>query len=349
MSQLTSDRLIELDRAFDGGVSPVSDDNDADGHTTLHIGVDVGGTKIEGVLIGLDGHGIPQVIDDVRIPARRGERRVMEDVLSVIRMLCDRVSERNDGSSVSSVGIGTPGRVDSAAGVVEHIANLDVSRLEFAKEIGAATGLAVYVENDVNTAALGAHAVMGGDHERNEDVVAFLNLGTGVAAGILRNGVLDHGSSGVVGEIGHIPVEPHCWKCACGQYGCLETACGGAAIMRQWPEANPPLPDIIAKAYDETSPRHTAAVRTLNTIVRAIASAIDILAVTVDPRIIILGGGTVKTGKPLLDEIRAELRRRESGSAFIDSLHLPERVVLVPDGKPIGAIGAACAAIPMHS
>ncbi|PWG59014.1 ROK family protein [Bifidobacterium catulorum] len=311
--------------------------------SVAYVGIDVGGTKIEGVLATTDGRGVMRVLDDVRIPARRGEHEVMEDVLSVVRSLLASAERRGDAASIAGIGIGTPGRVDSRAGVVEHIANLDVARLDFARGIGDATGLPVYVENDVNAAALGANAVMSDDRAADDDVVAFLNLGTGVAAGILRGGRIDTGCTGVVGEVGHIPVEPHRWKCACGQYGCLETACGGLAIIRQWPEANPPLPDIIAKAYDEASPRHTAAVRTLNTVVGAIAGVIDILAMTVDPRIIILGGGTAKTGEPLLDEIRAELRRREQGSAFITSLRLPERIVLVPGDQPIGAIGAACA------
>ncbi|KAA8829893.1 ROK family protein [Bifidobacterium tissieri] len=331
----------------------------------LRIGVDVGGTKIEGVLVDADEHALRggvgvRVLDSVRVPARRGERQVVEDVSTVVNAMMHseaalHVSDDNDSgmSRFVGVGIGTPGRVDSAAGVVENIANLDVSRLDISNEIGAACGLSVRVENDVNAAALGAYALIGGNNhighgagisDDADDTVAFLNLGTGLAAGILRNGRLDHGSSGVVGEIGHIPVERHRWQCPCGQRGCLETAAGGGAIIRQWPQANPPMPDVLAKASDPSSPDYELAVGVKQTVIGAIADAIDILAVTVDPRVIMIGGGTARTGEPLMSAIQEELCRREKNSRFIESLHLCDRLFLVPGTEPVGAIGAALSA-----
>ncbi|TPF96067.1 hypothetical protein EP30_09700 [Bifidobacterium sp. UTCIF-39] len=329
----------------------------------LRIGVDVGGTKIEGVLVDADEHALRggvgvRVLDSVRVPARRGERQVVEDVATVVNAMMHseaalHVSDDNDSgmSRFIGVGIGTPGRVDSAAGVVENIANLDVSRLDLSNEIGAACGLPVRVENDVNAAALGAYALIGGDDhvghdvDISDDTVAFLNLGTGLAAGILRNGRLDHGSSGVVGEIGHIPVERHRWQCPCGQCGCLETAAGGGAIIRQWPQANPPMPDVLAKASDPSSPDYELAMDVKRTVIGAIADAIDILAVTVDPRVIMIGGGTARTGEPLMAAIQEELRHREKNSRFIESLHLCDRLFLVPGTEPVGAIGAALSAL----
>ena len=328
----------------------------------LRIGVDVGGTKIEGVLVDVDeraprGGVGARVLDSVRVPARRGERQVAEDVSAVVNAMMHseavlRVSDdvESGPSRFAGVGIGTPGRVDSAAGVVENIANLDVSRLDLSSAIGASCGLPVRVENDVNAAALGAYSLIGGSdhvgHSVNiaDDTVAFLNLGTGLAAGILRNGRLDHGSSGVVGEIGHIPVERHQWPCPCGQHGCLETAAGGGAIVRQWPQANPPMPDVLAKASDPSSSDYESAMDVKRTVIGAIADAIDILAVTVDPRVIMIGGGTARTGEPLMVAIREELCRREESSRFIESLHLRDRLFLVPGAEPVGAIGAALSA-----
>lgn len=335
--------MVQANKAIDDAV------NDAK-PATLRIGVDVGGTKIEAVLIGGNGtdrhgrspHEDMRVLASVRVPARPGEREVVEDINAVVAAMM-RAAEDHAFGSVEGVGIGTPGRVDGAAGTVENIANLNVSRLELSREIGDASGLPVHVENDVNAAALGAYALL--DHGSDDgadtgDVVVFLNLGTGLAAGILRNGRLDHGSSGVVGEIGHIPIEPHRWDCPCGQSGCLETAAGGRAIMRQWPDAVPPMPDILAKASDPSDPKYEDAKSVKHTVINAIADAIDVLAVTVDPAVMVLGGGTAKTGEPLVEAIREELRCREQGSAFITSLHLADRIALAPLDSPIGAIGA---------
>ena len=170
--------------------------------------------------------------------------------------------------------------------------------------------------------------------------IAFLNFGTGLAAGIVENGVLMHGYSGAAGEIGHIPVEPHRLKCPCGQYGCLETVCSGASVGRLWPNADPPMPDLIRRAKK----REAKAVDVLDMVVRAIGDTIQILAQSVDPRLIILGGGMAKTGEPLIEVITAELRRRESQCRFLETLDLPARLRLAPVGQPVGAIGAAMAA-----
>ena len=326
--------MIQVNTAIDAAANDVP----------LRIGVDVGGTKIEGVLIDAAGHGLPspdsvRVLANIRIPARPGERAVTEDINTVVNAMMREAAEHTT-IPIAGVGIGTPGRVDGVAGTVENIANLEVSHLDLSHEIGEASGLPIHVENDVNAAALGAYALSEHVSDNADEAVVFLNLGTGLAAGILRHGRLDHGSSGVVGEIGHIPIEPHHWPCPCGQSGCLETAAGGGAIIRQWPNVNPPMPDILAKADDASSPEHAAAKGVKQTVINAIADAIDVLAMTVDPRLILLGGGTAKTGKPLLAEIRRELCRREQGSAFIASLHLADRITLAPLDRPIGAIGA---------
>lgn len=131
--------------------------------------------------------------------------------------------------------------------------------------------------------------------------------------------------------------------CACGQRGCLETAASGGAATRLWPQDDPPMPAIIAKVGNPAAPDHAQAAETLDTIVSAIADAIDIAATAIDPRSIIIGGGMAKTGRPLLDCITTELRRREETSRFVASLRLPDRLSLTDPDQPVGAIGAALA------
>jgi predicted NBD/HSP70 family sugar kinase len=317
------------------------------------IGIDVGGTKIEGSLIAVSPATTPSVLASTRIPARSGEANVAADILSLVTLLrAEAASHTEKYGPLLGVGIGTPGKVDSSRGTVENIANLNVHHLDLSREIGSAAHLPVRVENDVNAAALGAAALLGtgggaassATPTSSPDVIAFLNLGTGLAAGILRDGILDAGFSGVVGEIGHVPVEPHRLACPCGQTGCLETMASGGAVSRMWPQDDPAMPAIIAKAHDVTSPEHDAARDVLKNVVSAIADAIDILAVTIDPRLIIVGGGMAKTGQPLLDEIAAELNHRAASSPFIASLNLPARLHLAPSDQPTGAVGAALSA-----
>ncbi|MDF7664710.1 ROK family protein [Bifidobacterium sp. ESL0745] len=360
-------KTIEEKSGLGSEMNPVQTGNRTGSHQRaerngLYIGIDIGGTKIAGSLMRFRADGSYRVLDSQRIKVRRGGRQVVEDVTSVVLSLLDRNCVDGSGvgddvdktgerhMSVNGVGLCIPGRVDPEAGVVENVANLDIGRLALADEIHRTTGLPAHLENDVNAATLGSYIVLSQHRDPRlpkpqvgADVAVFLNLGTGVAAGVLRNGVLDSGFSGVAGEIGHIPVECQRWHCGCGQDGCIETAAGGNAIRRQWPYADPPMPDIIAKAHDVSSSEHDKACETLDTVIGAIADAIDILALAIDPRIIMIGGGTTKTGKPLLDEIRAGLKKRAASSAFIASLHLDERIAFVDPAEPIGCIGSACA------
>ena len=114
----------------------------------------------------------------------------------------------------------------------------------------------------------------------------------------------------------------------------METVCSGASVGRLWPNADPPMPDLIRRAKK----REAKAVDVLDMVVRAIGDTIQILAQSVDPRLIVLGGGMAKTGEPLVEVITAELRR------FLETLDLPARLRLAPVGQPVGAIGAAMAA-----
>ena len=300
------------------------------GGDTLRIGIDVGGTKIAGVLLAeaADGDARPKLLAERSIQARPGAEQLVDDVVSVVEAL---TKDAPAAAGIATIGIGTPGMVDAATGAVENIANLDIVRVELGGEVARRTGVPTRVENDVNAAALGAAAMLPPtDGAGDKDTVVFLNLGTGLAVGVIRGGELDHGYSNNVGEIGHVPVEPHRWPCACGQRGCLETAASGGAA-------------IIAKAGNPAAPDHAQAAETLDTIVSAIADAIDIAATAIDPRSIIIGGGMAKTGRPLLDCITTELRRREETSRFVASLRLPDRLSLTDPDQPVGAIGAALA------
>lgn len=296
-----------------------------DGNMT--IGIDIGGTKIEGVLADPTG----AVHATCRISARPGNDLVVEDTVRVARSLTEEPVP---------VGIGIPGQIDAEHGVVRNVVNLGITELALADEVGARLGAPVRIENDVNAAALGAAAVVGGERKAGTGTVVFLNLGTGLAAGIVRDGRLDRGSTGAIGEIGHVPVDPNRLPCPCGQRGCLETVACGGAVARLWPSADPAMPDILRRAA-QGDPE---ARRVRDMVLHAIGDALQIVAQAYDPRLILVGGGMARTGAPLFDAIGAEMRRRAEGCPFLTTLDIPSRVRPVPDGAPIGAIGAALAA-----
>ncbi|KFI46955.1 Sugar kinase of the NBD/HSP70 family, may contain an N-terminal HTH domain [Bifidobacterium bohemicum] len=299
------------------------------------VGVDVGGTSIEGVLVDAQGH----MLARHSVGARRGGQKVIEDIVGVVRALADDAKVRR----LDGVGVGIPGSVDTKHGVVSDVVNLDIISLPLGPELAdLLDGVPVFVENDVNAAALGAAKMLLASDDtvaRIPDTVVFVNFGTGLAAGVLRQGRIEHGFSGAFGEIGHLPVNSLRLQCSCGQKGCLETVASGGAVSRLWPQAYPPMPDLLQAARGGDA--HAREI--LDLVVSAIADTIQIVAQSYDPQYIILGGGMTKTGRPFMDVVEAELHRREEHSHFLRMLDLVSRLRLVSKGEPIGALGAALA------
>lgn len=300
----------------------------------LTIGIDIGGTKIEGIVIDENNN----VLKELRIPSRIGEKQVVDDITRVAKELSE---------TPIPVGIGIPGQVNWNTGCVKNVVNLGITTLELGSEVCAKYGASVHVENDVNAAALGATSLVYENNtfenintENCDSTVVMLNFGTGLAAGVVKSGRALHGFSGAYGEIGHIPVDANMFDCPCGQKGCLETVASGGAISRLWPYANPAMPDLISKAEDG----NPQAKRVLDMVVHAMVDAVQIVVHAYDPQIIAIGGGVARTGEKLLKIICEELNNRASTCPFLQSLNVTKRLVLVPSNQPVGALGAAISA-----
>ena len=277
------------------------------------IGVDVGGSGVEAVALASDG----SVVAHARIPTELGEAGIVRSVLAAV----DAV-----GGPAATIGIGIPGRI--AGGRVSDAVNLGVRELDLAAAISHRTGSRVVVDNDVRAAALGASVRRGAQN------LAYLNLGTGVAAGIVIGGHVVDGSSGVAGEIGHLSIDPRGPRCACGQRGCVEVFAGGGSIARR---AGEPVERVAARAEAGDA----AAREILADLARGAAAGVRALALAVDPELIMIGGGIARRGEKLRAEIAAELARAAEGSAFLAALRLEDRIEIVSPDEAIGAIGAA--------
>ena len=247
------------------------------------------------------------VLGSARIPARHGNDAVIEDIVAVAHQAA---GERFD--EVRAIGVGTPGTVDSASGHVGNIVNLDVVSLDMGPLVSQRSGVPAHVENDVNAAAVGAATVLGGA-DGMAGTIAFLNFGTGLAAGIVENGVLMHGYSGAAGEIGISQSNLIASSALAGNTDAWKPS----ARAHPWTsvaQRRPADADLIRRAKK----REAEAVDVLDMVVRAIGDTIQILAQSVDPRLIVLGGGMAKTGEPLVEVIAAELRPARNRNA--DSL-----------------------------
>ncbi len=169
--------------------------------------------------------------------------------------------------------------------------------------------------------------------------LAYLALGTGVAAGLVLDGMVRRGASGAAGEIGHIPLVPDGLACPCGQRGCLEQYASGSALDAAWPSrTGRPSPVELFEAAAEGDP---AALRLRDAFIGAVASAVRILVLTCDVRQVVLGGGVSALGAPLLAAVRSALTEQAASSPFLRAMGLAERVVLAPADLPLAAVGAA--------
>lgn len=294
----------------------------------MRVGVDIGGTKTEAVAI--DDAGL--VIDEVRVATGFGGDAVIASTVDAVTELADRLGTAP--AEFGAIGVGVPGAVDPASGRVAHAVNLGLDGLALGDELAARLGVRVRLENDVNVAALGAFHLLGHGPERS---MAYLNLGTGLAAGLVLGGRLWRGSRGTAGEIGHIPVDPAGELCSCGQRGCLELLASGSAVARQWPTEHP---RPVQNLFEAAAAGDALAMDVRQRFIDNVASAVRVLVLTVDVDDVVIGGGITSLGTPLLEAIREVLAAWSAQSEFLASLALPARVGLAPAG-PVASVGAA--------
>lgn len=300
--------------------------------TTHSVGLDIGGTKTEGVVVDSDGSVLASLV-----------RSTPYGAAAILDAAGAMVTELLDGSGVdlapeNPVGVGIPGLVDVGSGAVKHAVNLGIDGewLALGERLSARLDHPVLIENDVNVAALGTTPLLPPGRARD---LAYLSIGTGLAAGLVLDGRLRRGVHGAAGEVGHLAVDPDGELCSCGQRGCLETVGSGSAIEAAWPvdDASGPAASLF-RAADAGDPR---AIEIVHRFAAAVATTIRVLCLTADVESVVLGGGVAQVGEPLLRAVRGALVEQAHGSAFLTSLDLGERVLLVPVGYPAAAIGAA--------
>ncbi|MDP3209602.1 MAG: ROK family protein, partial [Rhodoglobus sp.] len=295
----------------------------------LLVGIDIGGTKTDAVAIDSDG----VIAERLRLPTGFGPDAVLETARTAVATLTELTGV--PVADFASIGIGIPGAVDSVTGRVAHAVNLGLDDLDLGGELARTWGRPVRVDNDVNAAAVGAFHLMERDPSHS---MAYLNLGTGLAAGIVLGGRVWRGARGTAGEIGHIPVDPNGPECPCGQRGCLEMVASGSSIARLWPTADERPASALFAAAEAGDLR---ALEIRQRFTQNVAAAVRMLVLTVDVDSVVLGGGLSTLGSPLLDDVVGVLADWEHRAPLLASIELSSRVAILPADFPAAAVGAA--------
>ncbi len=290
--------------------------------TPYIVGVDLGGTNIVVGAAPLDG----REMCAVRTEPTCAEEGADAVTARIVRMVEETIAETMTEHGISrsqfaGVGIGAPGPLDRETGIVLITPNLGWTNFPLRDRVSAAVGLPAALDNDANCATLGEWwigAARGSQH------VIGLTIGTGIGGGLVLDGRLYHGATGIAAELGHISIEANGRKCNCGNYGCLEAYASGPAIATRAREAlgggessllpgmvQGDLTRITAQTVYEAAENGDGLARdvvrdTAQFLGVGIANLLNIF----NPEVVVIAGGVTRAGDALFEPLRAEVRRR---------------------------------------
>ncbi len=197
---------------------------------TFAIGVDLGGTNLRIAAVDDNGKLLEKLTLGTEVS--RGRDFVIHDMCAAIEQVRTKYKE---AGTLSGIGIGVPGFIDMATGRVMRSPNLaDWTNFPVREVIEQQLGTHVILENDANVAAMGEKWLGAG---RDVEHMCMYTLGTGVGGGILLNGRLWHGMTGMAAELGHFNIFIEGHPCGCGSRGCLEQYASATAVVRTTREA----------------------------------------------------------------------------------------------------------------
>jgi len=318
------------------------------------IGVDIGGTNLVVGAVREDGHEVRGIVSEPT-GAPEGPDAVVERIQAMAQGVVTTTRANDAGAEILGVGIGSPGPLDRARGLVIFTPNLRWKNMPLRDRIGTALGLPASLDNDANCAMLGEY--WRGAAQGTQNAVCF-TIGTGIGGGVVVGGQLVHGASDVAGEIGHITIEVNGRRCGCGNDGCLEAYASGPAIARRAVEAieagaisdildrvRGELDQITAQTvFEAVEAGDALADELVRDTARYLGVGIANLLNILNPEVVVVCGGVTKAGDHLFTPLRREVARR----AFRPAV---EACRIVPGALPgtAGVVGAAKAWLDQHA
>ncbi len=305
----------------------------------FYLGVDMGGTLIKIAIVNNNADVIEEAVISTDIKA---------SPITVIKNITKVFKTFKNYKKVKTVGIGIAGDIDYKKGIVRLSPNLPKwNKVKLKKEIETLTGKKVYVDNDANTAAIGAFWL---DIKAKYDNVVCVTLGTGVGGGIIINKKLFRGGYGTAGEIGHITVEPYGRKCNCGNTGCAETYIGVKHIVKEAVEllktkkskhilklAGNDINKITPKLLSQAALKgDTVAKQVWNNVGEKLGILLSDIINFFNPDAIVLCGGISNAGKLIMEPAKKQIKNR----AFKTSAKVCKTIISKYTSR-LGVVGAA--------
>jgi fructokinase len=296
----------------------------------IRLGIDLGGTKLE--VVALDAEGNERVRRRIATPSQ-GYSVTLAAIAGLVR---DAERELGLRPGAATVGIGTPGSISRATGLLRGSNSVNLNGHPIREDLAQLLGCEVRVTNDANCFALSEAADGAG---AGANVVFGVILGTGVGAGIVAHGRVLDGPNAIAGEWGHNPLP---WAndderpgppCFCGQAGCIETWLSGPGLVaehRRETGTTVAAADIAACAASGGAACEATLVRYEGRLARSLAHVINLL----DPDVIVLGGGMSNVDRLYVNVPKA-------WGAWVFSDRVDTRLVRHVHGDSSGVRGAA--------
>jgi fructokinase len=251
-------------------------------------GIDLGGTKVEGVILESINSAVPVVRTRVDTEASKGYDHVLGQIAKLVSEM-----EKQSGLKPRAIGIGTPGVLDPVLHTLKNSNTTILNGMPVQKDLQDRLQIPVVMANDANCFAL-AEAQWGIARQKTPEarMVFGIIMGTGVGGGLVMDGKIWNGRHGIAGEWGHNFLDESGGPCYCGKTGCVETVISGPSTERYYASLTGgeriKLKEIVARYEAGSDP---AATKTIDRLCHFFGKGVSVITNMLDPDVIVIGGG----------------------------------------------------------
>lgn len=294
----------------------------------LYLGVDIGGPNITIGIVTGRGKIVKKTYVNLSLFLPEKEAFIDALIASIYTFLNDANISIHE---IQSIGLGIAGTVDSKKGTIIFAPNLYFSNFEVKQILEQAFDCPIFIGQDSRVAAWGEYNV---GKAKNYNNFALIRLGTGIGCGLIINGLLYHGAYNTAGEFGHQLMEVNGPQCNCGRRGCLETYCGGLAIVKAGERIMNGL--SVKDVYDLAGMGNKEALSITNQVVEKLGTGIVNLVNLLSLELVTISGGISNAPEELLLNPLRKFVREHAYSAIAERVEI-NRSVLGDDAPLIGA------------
>jgi|TARA_B110001454_G_C12707380_1_gene429176 predicted NBD/HSP70 family sugar kinase len=292
------------------------------------LGIDLGGTKIEGIILKSD----KEPIEIERLRINTEEDKGYNQIINNIKRLVDTL-ENKVNYKFKKIGIGTPGTLDPETQLLKNSNSQNLNKKSIKSDLENLLGKKVNIENDANCFAL-AETKFGSvkDQMPHAKIVFGVIIGTGVGGGIIIDNKILYGKQGIGGEWGHTIIKDDGEMCYCGKKGCVESVISGRALQKYYTSLSGKklsFKDIYKNIETDLNAK-----KTLKRMITYFGKGLSNVVNIIDPDIIVLGGGLSNTNE-LYDQGYQELKKYVFNPTFKTKIIKPKL------GDSAGVYGAA--------